>query len=237
MKPLRAWPGWYWLFGVLVAVATAIGVFITLSVSSDHQLAVGSAVTAVIVAVASLGINAFYNAVTTHRHRLQGTIRAYAEWSDATAEHRRVLMHFLLRLKGGSKRPKVSGSRAITPAEARAFCRSGGPFIYQNGREVPFELGEEMAVRLRTTLNGLERLAAGVKSGLYDLRLVSRLGSTVIIETYGLYEPYVFEKRSHEGALSDKQPRAHVELEWLASELKVMRERRLKKDRKAHGRE
>lgn len=69
------------------------------------------------------------------------------------------------------------------------------------------------------TLNGLERLAAGIDGGVYDLTTVRALGATIIVRTYERFERYIRLRRDAPDA-DRRQRQVWVNLSALVMELR-----------------
>jgi len=67
---------------------------------------------------------------------------------------------------------------------------------------------------LRNYLNYYENLAAGINSGVYDLKMVARTFGTVLLNIAQAYEPYISRRRDETGHVL-----AYLEIQDLAAAL------------------
>jgi len=74
--------------------------------------------------------------------------------------------------------------------------------------ETPSPEGKELVLNLRTVLNALERMAIGIKSDIYDERLLYSSYASFLISTCVNFLPYIRAKQI-------ENSRYYVNIDWL----------------------
>lgn len=135
--------------------------------------------------------------------RRRATIDAWQKWSDDTALPRARLADQFR----GRRLSRSQASELVTPiVSSRRQTRRDA---IDDNRRASFQRD------LSYTLNGLERLAAGVHHRVFDRRLLIQLAGTSIQSSYVRFEEYISAVRQGLGG-RPRQPRAFSELERLA---------------------
>jgi hypothetical protein len=133
------------------------------------------------------------------RQKRQPTIEAWTSWSDNTLDLRKLLTQHL-------------GPNSISSTQARALVLKDAPLLDKEGQALGQEIRADIGDSLAVLLNGLERLAVGVRVNVYDAPTLQDLGATIIVRTWERFEPYVQERRTTEDRRY-RQERAFIALE------------------------
>lgn len=204
---------WVLLAVSLVAASFILGQTLEFAPPQDAELERGARLAAMagaVVAVVSLVVTASLTGAVGRRQRRQATIDAWADWSDGTAQHRKLFKaHFGL-------------SQLLSHEAAGLFSKTAPPvdFVDRQGHSMSEEEHRTVKHALTMTLNGLERLAAGINCRVYDRDTLSQLGGTICVRHYEQALPYIELLRTT-GELERRQERAYRELEELVSGLKL----------------
>jgi len=161
---------------------------------------------AVLVALVSLIVTAVSSVALVRRQRRQATLEAWTDWSDACGEARRNLSRNL-------------GFGEMTTDQAQALVEKARTFVTHEGAEIDAAARAALLSDVVLVLNGLERLAAGASSRVYDREMLRTLGATIIVRSYTRLEPYV-EVRRNASDKTLRQKLAFVELEALVTSLR-----------------
>ena len=204
----RRWRKWLpWAIAVLALVVVIILILKDMNVGPAWLwVATYAPVFAVMVALASFVLLALTSWANWRSTRRQATIEAWNAWSEGCTEARRRLSRTL-------------GMRAISPEQARALASQGEALLNLEGK--PMTQDEKQAVLndMVEVLNGLERLAVGVRLGLYRREVLVLVGATIIKRTYERFEPYIVFRRTSPD--SDKrQERAFNQLDLLVGHIR-----------------
>ncbi|KAF0957319.1 DUF4760 domain-containing protein [Rhodococcus sp. T7] len=163
---------------------------------------------AAVVALSSLVATAVaaYNAFA--RSRRKDTLAAFSLWSDK---------HYPVRVALS----KQLGSHRISREQALALV-TAAPLNDKNGAPLSQEDKQQAREQICEVLNGLERLATGVNLGIYDERVLRKIGGTIIVRTYERFEPYIRARHS-EAAAEGQQSKAYEQLAILVKILDMPR--------------
>lgn len=210
MKHPRDWSqAAWWLAGagllVLLVAANQIEIGAPSKPVQDQLVRLAPAAGAV-VALGSLLVTAVSAMAVWRRQKRQATVEAWTNWSDNTVDARRCLSSHL-------------GSGKISTDQARALADDDRPLVDKNGNPLDADARMEVLENLVTVLNGLERMAAGAELGVYDSRMLRKLGATIIVRTHLRFQPYIDRRRSTED-LDRRQRRAYVAFDRQVTELK-----------------
>lgn len=198
------------VLGTLVAVLLLVVAMLTIGSAVDPLALVTSLgpiapVVAAVVAVLAL----LWTAVSTYRaakrSKRQATVEAWIAWCLSTDPARRKLLEDL-------------GSVPVSSDQARALVDSE---LTLRGRERDLEGEEKRQTRaaIRDVLNGLERLAVGVKLGVYDSKTLSELGGSIIVRNHARFQTYVAARRE-EPDMTRRQTRAYTALDSLVEDIR-----------------
>lgn len=172
----RFWRPWIKFLALASVPVTVILVRFVAQLLQDRpfaQAVISSApLAAVTVALMSFVATAAGLVANWQRQRREATIKAWGDWSNGSAQDRRVLT-------------RAFGAEALTPECGRALVDK----INLTDED------REGAQALTSVLNGLERISAGVLLGVYDLRTLSMLGGTIMVRQYERAEAYVDARR------------------------------------------
>ncbi|MDQ1746925.1 MAG: hypothetical protein QOD07_1188 [Frankiaceae bacterium] len=189
----------------LVVVAIVALVLVALDKHGRSDLARAAPVAAVVVGLLSLVVTAATFAASWRRGKKQATIRAWIEWSDSTVETRRLISNLL-------------GPGNLTEAQSRALATAGARVKGKSGQFLSAANKEKAIVAIATMLNGLERIAVGVETGVYDLGTVRKLGGTICVRSVQRCYWYIRARREFVDE-PHRQKTVFLSLELLASQL------------------
>ncbi|WP_285115124.1 DUF4760 domain-containing protein [Leifsonia sp. fls2-241-R2A-40a] len=161
---------------------------------------------AVVIALASFVLLSLTSWANWRSARRQATIEAWNDWSEGCTEARRRLSQTL-------------GMRTISPDQARALATQGETLFDRDGKPISHDDKQAVLNDVVEVLNGLERLAVGVRLGLYRREVLVLVGATIIKRTYERFEPYITFRRTSPD--SDKrQERAFSQLDLLVGHIR-----------------
>jgi hypothetical protein len=162
------------------------------------------------IAAAGLLLTAYTYNRATMRLRRAATMEAWENWQEGTRKLRR-------RLLEGTQ----ADTDGIGDAEASMLLK----LRRRTERSAPDDVTKAQISRVHditTVLNGLERIAAGCSSGLYDRNEVARIGRTIVIRNYERWVNFIDAARTDAGPKGNlKQPKSFAELEALYTWLKA----------------
>ena len=142
------------------------------------------------------------------REMLSETIREIRRLSTRNADARGKMRR---AFKTGRIEPEAAIKLIDESDKKEELPASGAP----NKAQLEHMQAVEVRTSIRQFLNDLERLAVGVRSGVYDLDTVKSLTGGVVIAQYTRTEAYITEIRRRTG-----RPKAYEHLEWLAETLR-----------------
>jgi len=173
------------LAGILIAVPTRW-------IDAD-DLRTWAPVASSIIAAFALALSAYTYATSARRARQLQTYDAWMNWNDGTRSARRQI---------SEKYPVMSANNAKILANSTL-----APVLDSDAADDAHTIG--------TYLTGLERIATGWKSGIYDLDELDRLAATIIIRTEQRHSAYIRAVR-----VARRHPAAYTSLEDLADALR-----------------
>ena len=186
---------------ILVLVPLVAGVLPVLVgwVKPDRALSSAAPIAAASVATISLVLTAFSTMSGWARTKRAATIEAYHRWNSDTIEYRKTVFRLI-------------GDQALSPDQGRALVdrRPLPDIVLANGQQDQDLLAE----CIRSTLNGLERIAVGCDMGVFDPTTLRRLGGTTVARCFVRWEEYVKHRRTAQNG-EEKFKNAFVELEDL----------------------
>lgn len=170
---------------------------------STRQATPTIAAAAAVIAITSVTVTAVSSYASWARTRSQATLEAWSAWKDGSAEDRRELARFF------SVDTALNREQSACLDQGLAFHvirRSDGTM-----RRVDEEGSRELRRRLRRVLNGLERLAVGAETMIYDRDVLMQIGGTMIVASYARYEEFIARAR-------ERNTRIYAALHLLVSE-------------------
>ncbi|WP_034661243.1 DUF4760 domain-containing protein [Cellulomonas sp. KRMCY2] len=168
------------------------------------NLVTAAPVVAATIALLSLAVAAASTTANWQRGKRAATIDAWHTWSSDSLAHRKTVTRLI-------------GTGSLTAAQGKALVDETVLPALQE--PVSAEEQRSLAEAIRSTLNGLERLAVGVEMGVLDLTTLRRLGGTTITYCFERWEQYVLNRRNAENPAVAFEF-AFVELEGLVQRLK-----------------
>jgi Domain of unknown function (DUF4760) len=118
------------------------------------------------------------------RVKRKDTLEAWVKWSDDTREARRDVL-------------RVLGEEQFTPDQAKALAGDAGDELRDKHNTVLDEAERrKLSDEVHDILNGLERLAVGVRLGIYDVAVLRRMGRTIIALHCERFEPFIKVKQN-----------------------------------------
>lgn len=151
-------------------------------------------------AIGALFVTAYSAYSTAARARKKDTLEAWREWSVSSRDARRRLTSAL-------------GMEDITKEQGKALA-VGDELLGSKGETLTGPEYTQIKDDVRSTLNGLERLAVGVELGIYDEAVLRLMGATIIARTYERFEPFIVALRESEST-KQRQSKAYTELSIL----------------------
>lgn len=140
------------------------------------------------------------------RVKRKDTLEAWNKWSDDTRDKRRIVSD-------------VMGIDEISEDQARALTEDYPLHHLKTGEQLSHNERRVQREHVVDILNGLERLAVGVKFEIYDLAVLRQIGATIIVRYFQKFEPYIVARRK-KATDKTRQSRAYVELEELVKVIK-----------------
>jgi hypothetical protein len=164
---------------VLLLVGAFIGVGVLAGGdAATHWVPIAS----LCIALLSLVVASSTAIGNARRQKVMATMEAWIAWSDGSQEDRRQVT-------------ALFGTAPLTAAQARALIE-GGPCLDAHGQPMTEDRRKQALRTIVRLLNGLERIAAGVDLGTYDVATLNTMGGTIIARTFYRFRPYIQLRRT-----------------------------------------
>lgn len=152
--------------------------------------------------IASVSFAGWSFARTRRSVQEAASLDAWNLWSDSTRKERILISRTL-------------GMQTVREDQAEALTTPGQAVLNKDRVQLQYKEKENLLDAVVVVLNGLERIAVGIKFGIYRRDVVAQIGGTIIVRTWERFQPYV-ERQRNLADLTRRQENAWIQLEELA---------------------